>query len=257
MWLDLRPLRLELRRIPQRLPEHYLQPLWDLGAPAILRRALSRFASITVTQAATGLSLARAAAVLDVPPGWGYAARHAVRGWAERHDRRADLEAALSAVIDRLTADPPEADYRARRQALADWLIPPETWTSVTVPLQAKQLARNRLLTTDWGPDKHRATSLVLWAVMTRGDYLTAPLFRAATTPADRPFVRVVHRLMFYLDKPQRAGRGGHVFDLLDAFADLRTETEHAIDTGSAAPRDVTDARTRPRTGATAPGPGA
>ncbi|MBE8519218.1 hypothetical protein ILP97_17130 [Amycolatopsis sp. H6(2020)] len=66
--------------------------------------------------------------------------------------------------------------------------------------------------------------------VMTRGDYLTAPLVRTATAPADRPFVRAAQRLLFYLDKLPTAGRGGHVFDLLDAFADLRAEVEHAID---------------------------
>ncbi|MBE8519219.1 hypothetical protein ILP97_17135 [Amycolatopsis sp. H6(2020)] len=58
--------------------------------------------------------------------------------------------------------EPPVVDYRARRKALADWLIPRETWSAVTGPLRARQLQSNRLLKTDWGPDQHRATSLVL-----------------------------------------------------------------------------------------------
>jgi hypothetical protein len=38
---------------------------------------------------------------------------------------------------------------------------------------------------------------------------------------------------MFYLDKPRPApGRGGHVFELLDAFADLRATAEQAVDAG-------------------------
>jgi hypothetical protein len=37
--------------------------------------------------------------------------------------------------------------------------------------------------------------------------------------------------LLVYLYKPPQAGRGRHVFGLLEAFADLRIGTERAVDT--------------------------
>lgn len=160
-----------------------------------------------------------------------------VRRWADAHNGHTELQAALNQVIDRLNAEPSDIDYRARRSALADWRIPDRTWKAVSAELRARHRRRNQGIRSDWGPDKHRATSLLLWVVMTRGDYLVAPLFVDATAPQDRIFIRTAQRLMFYLGKPPSVpGRGEHVFDLLNAFADLRAEVEHAIDFGTVPP---------------------
>jgi hypothetical protein len=238
MGLDLRLLQLGLHHIPQHLPEHHLQPVTDLvDGPAALLRSFRRFAAITMAQAASDLTVEAAGAALGFPAGWGANARRTVRRWADAHDRHDELQAALNQVIDRLNTEPLEINYRARRSALAGWRIPAGTWRDVSAELRAQHRRRNQGIHSDWGPDKHRATSLLLWVVMTRGDYLAAPLFRDATAPNDRVFIRTAQRLMFYLGNPPPApGRGEHVFDLLDAFADLRAEVEHAVDAGAVPP---------------------
>ncbi|WIX90391.1 hypothetical protein [Amycolatopsis sp. DG1A-15b] len=73
----------------------------------------------------------------------------------------------------------------------------------------------------------------MLWVIMTRGDYLTAPLFHAAITPKDRLSTRAAQRLLFHLNKPRPTGRGGHVFGPLEAFAGVRAEVEQAIGAGA------------------------
>jgi hypothetical protein len=113
-----------------------------------------------------------ATAALDLPYGWGARANKADAHWTrwtKQNDAAAQVATALQDVVDRLNNFPPKIDYQRRRGALDGWLIPEDVWETVTDPPQRLPHPAK-----DFGPRKRRITSLLLWAVITSGDYRAA-----------------------------------------------------------------------------------
>ncbi|WP_162834395.1 hypothetical protein [Amycolatopsis circi] len=161
-----------------------------------------------------------------MPPSWARYANVLVRRWSTQNGAEAELAATMQAVIDRLNDAPPDIDYRRRRVALHGWLIPEHIWTAATEPL--RNLPRPA---TDFGPCKRHAASLLLWTVITNGDYQAAHLYRHRrwTAPQDHQFLRLAQRLMCEFTNLTRHSR--HVMNLLDALTPYRIRLERSIDT--------------------------
>ncbi|MFD6068665.1 TniQ family protein, partial [Amycolatopsis lurida] len=217
-------LTIDRRHIPHYLDDDHIRPLTMLiPETAIQRRTVHRFAAITAIRSA-GLSTEAATAELDLPYGWGTRANKAVAHWTrwtKLNDASTEIVTAVQDVIERLNSSPPTIDYQRRRRALDGWLIPEDVWETVTEPLQ--RLPRPAK---DFGPRKRHITSLLLWTVITNGDYRAASLFRNRTQirPRDDRFASLTHRLMFEFLTGKGKDRNKHVFDLLNAFDPYRAQ---------------------------------
>ena len=229
-----RHLAIEPRHIPHYLDERHIQPLTSLIPQwHVERRVLHRFAAITAIRSATRLSVNAATAALDLPPGWGNTATATIRRWARRTGTEPEIAAAMQAVIDALNSIPPTIDYQRRRKALTGWLIPADVWDTAVEPLRHQPRA-----VADFGPRKRHAASLLLWVMITNGDYLAAPLFRhrMTTEPRDHRFGQLARRLMFEhsVGEPTNP-RYRQVFDLIHVLAPYRAELEKSIDNAGTA----------------------
>ncbi|MFK0244184.1 TniQ family protein [Amycolatopsis azurea] len=234
-----RPLTIDPCHIPHYLDDDHIRPLTMLiPETAMRRRTIHRFAAITAIRSIGGLSTQAAAAALDLPHSWGSRANLAVSHWTrwtKRNDAAAQVAAAVQDVVDRLNSTPPTIDYQRRRRVLDGWLIPQDVWETVTEPLR-QRLPHHPA--TDFGPRKRHITSLLLWTVITNGDYLAASLHynRTQIRPRDERFASLTHRLMSAFRSGEDRARNKHVFDLVNAFAPYRAQLEHAIDHGTFKP---------------------
>jgi len=228
--------RFDHRHVPHYLPEQYIQRLLTLvDDPAMNPKLVHRYASTTVIRIAAECSISAAGRKLGMPPAWAHRACHHVTSWARNHGVQADLDAETNAIVDNLDASATLIDYQQRREALCDWSIPADDWELLIDPLRRAEREASSPSRTDWGPRKRYVVSLLLWAEITRGDYLLAPLYLARTAhPVDHSFVNLFHRTTHQLGYGQVApdGRGGHIFSLLHALDPYRVRIETAIDSG-------------------------
>jgi len=129
-------------------------------------------------QLTQGGSQQTAARRLGLPPGrYPAAAGFHVQRWARDGANPARLHAALHTLAAELDATPASdlIDYGRRRDALTAWSLPADDWHELATDLSGRQHARARV-STSWGERKRRVASVLVWARVTQGEYLFAPL---------------------------------------------------------------------------------
>jgi hypothetical protein len=171
------------RNISHFLDDHHVQSLRSLiPESAVTRRALHRYAAVAAVRAATGSTVKAAAMELGFPPTWTHNISQRVRAWTRHHGPEAALNAAVEDLLDSLDSSPPPVDYSNRRAALHDWTIPAAEWQAIVEPHRYTDLAVRGPAAPDWGPRKRHAVSVLLWAMITRGDYLVLRCSAAGPT---------------------------------------------------------------------------
>ncbi|SRR6266498_2115435 len=221
-----RPYRFGGQHIPQYLPagwydRHFQDLIQDPNGihPPLLRR----LAAIKLVQLTQGGSQHTAARQLGLPPGRDIAAAgYRVQRWARDEANSARLHAALEALAAELDATPASdlIDYGRRRDALRAWSFPADDWHQLASDLRRQQGPRVRAVT-DWGDHKRRVASVLVWARVTQGEPLFAPLVLHDRLASGRnELARWVH----YAIDQSRTGRPGHhyvaLMTALDAYAD-------------------------------------
>lgn len=172
------------RAIPQRLPADWAEIITaPLGhtSRSPTHVAIRRGLAAHLVQAATGMSLKEAGAYLGIPPEW-------MDNWGkfrpleERlQGRRADLTALFQCLTDQVARQSP-ADYFARRQRFADWILP----ESVMQEFIESYPDRRRIVAAGSrsGERLHICFSALMWSRITGSEWRLAPGMDPTTTAA-------------------------------------------------------------------------
>jgi hypothetical protein len=220
------------QHIPQYLPDDWFdRHFQDLAG--INPRLVRRFTPIRLIQMTAGRSQHTAAALLGVPPGRHQAASLTVKRWVQEATNARTFDAALEALAYELDNADNLVDYRHRREAFQAWSIPQADWQELTSELSRRESPRDRARI-DWGDNKRRIASVLVWMRVTQGEHLFAPLVltafhrQAGCNALSRSVQQACHHI--------RTGQAGpHYVDLanaLDAYADLlaaQVDNQHRL----------------------------
>jgi cytochrome c551/c552 len=113
-------------------------------------------------------------------------------------------------------------DYRHRRETLQSWSIPQADWQKLVAELSRRESPRDRARI-EWGDNKRRIASVLVWMRVTQGEHLFAPLVLAASlTPGGRNILsRSVQQACHHISTGQAGPHYVDLADALDAHADL------------------------------------
>jgi hypothetical protein len=209
------------QHIPQYLPDDWFdRHFHDLAG--INPRLVRRFAPIRLVQMTAGGSQDTAAALLGVPPGRHQRASLIVKRWTEEATNARRFSAAMEALARELDDAGNLVDYRHRRETLQGWSIPQADWRKLVAELSRRESPRDRARI-EWGDNKRRVASVLVWMRVTQGEHLFAPLVLAASlTPVGRNILsRSVQQACHHISTGQAGPHYVDLADALDAHADL------------------------------------
>lgn len=209
------------QHIPQYLPDDWFdRHLHDLAG--ISPRLVRRFAPMRLVQMTAGGSRDTAAALLGVPPGRHQRASLIVKRWTEEATNARRFSAAMEALARELDDAGNLVDYRHRRETLQSWSIPQADWRKLVAELSRRESPRDRARI-EWGDNKRRIASVLIWMRVTQGEHLFAPLVLAASlTPVGRNILsRSVQQACHHISTGQAGPHYVDLADALDAHADL------------------------------------
>jgi hypothetical protein len=151
--------------LPLELADRHLEPFTDGTSKAALRRTASAY----LVRRALGKSIIDAAQFLALGiAGTGMTTR--ISAQVRRQGRNPDaFERALDAITADLTASP-LIDYQHRRDRLADWALPPDTWQEISG--QLKRGPSPRYISDDRA---RLAFTAYIWTQVTCGETRFAP----------------------------------------------------------------------------------
>ncbi len=215
--------------IPQYLPsDWYDRHFHDLTG--IDPRFPRRTAPIKLVQMAEGGSLEAAGQLLGLPRGRATSASLIVQRWARDETNASKFGAALEALACELDAATDLIDYGRRRDALTTWSISSDDWGELIAEFGRWRSARQRALT-DWGDRKRRTASVLVWARVTQGEHLLAPLVLAARQESGHrnELALSVHQARYQ----SRTGRRGRLWvDLKRLLDDHADQLAARVDSG-------------------------
>jgi len=207
--------RFGAQHVPQYLPVDWHDRHFR-GLTGLNPRLLRRLAAIKLVQLTQGGSQQAAARHLGLPPGiYPAAASSPVQRWASDKANSARLHAALAALAAELDAAPAGdlVDYGRRRAALHAWSLPTHDWHELAADLRRRQDIRARV-STSWGERKRLVASVLVWARVTQGEHLFAPLVLQDKQPSGRS--QLAHRVQQTI-RWSRTGRPDHHYAALTA----------------------------------------
>jgi TniQ len=239
-----RAYRFGAQHIPQYLPVDWYDRHFH-GLTGLNPRLLRRLAAIKLVQLTQGGSQPAAARRLGLPPGRHTAATGTrVHRWTRDEANSTRLHAALHALAAELDATPAIdlIDYDRRRDALRAWSFPADDWHELATDLRRRQGASARA-STGWGERKRQVASVLVWARVTQGDHLFAPLARQAGQASGR------NELAYLVQQAIRWSRSGrpehHYVALRAALNDYADRLAARIDSGWAPLPAAQKSRTR------------
>jgi hypothetical protein len=141
-----------------------------------------------------------------------------LRYWAGSRRNLTEFETALHELATELrTSSAPRIDYRRRRTALQDWVLPPETWRRIS-----NKLPSNRGGAPVLDDRKRQVASVFVWTHVTQGEHLFAPRPLEREQPLDTQRIWALRRNTTWFQLTRH--------DPYPHYADLReTLTEYAI----------------------------
>ena len=199
-------------------------------APALGRRLLRRAITIRLAQHATGSSVAHAGTALGMA---GTSPTTAVR--VVRHQlgpaATAAFDTAVEALAAHLDTQPEPVDYGRRRRALASWSLRGPQWDQIVADL-VPLTPRASLTAIDWGATTRDLATVRIWAQVTGGDYVFAPLLRpdpTSRTGVNPRTPEIQHRWSQLAHHPH--GHYARLRDYLDHYAQhLTARLDHGHD---------------------------
>jgi hypothetical protein len=167
--------RLAPCHVPQFLPAdlcaRHLAHLRGIS-PKLLRRA----ASFKLFELAGGGTWIDAAGFFGTPLTNACSTLVYVRRWAKQY--LGVFENAVESVATELEGSPVLIDYHARRRELAGWTIPLSDWDALAAARMDAQARRGGARAT-YDDRMRRASSVVVWADVTQGEHIFAPMIMA------------------------------------------------------------------------------
>jgi hypothetical protein len=218
-----RPANFDHRHVPQRLPDGWYQRHFGhlTGANPML---LNRLGAINLVRLVEGGSLPGAARLLGNPDGRAWSTIARLRSWFQQRAHAAAFSAALDALADELDAATDLVNYGQRRDALADWSIPPDEWHALTADLISAEAPRGpQFPPTDWGGHKRRLVSIIVWTHLTQSEFRIAPSLPAHPATIRHDLQQHWHR--FQSQRPYR-----HHIHLKARLANYMNDLAHRID---------------------------
>ena len=168
------PARLFLpQHVPAFLPHGlYDRHMGDLGG--ISAKLLRRAACFKLFELANGGTWADAAECFQIPPSTARSTLTFVRRWTTQN--LSLFEDAVESIAREMESSTDLADYQSRRRVMANWAIPPADWQALVLELTATR-PPGRLAVYD--DRKRLIASVLVWAEITQGEHLFAPLVLA------------------------------------------------------------------------------
>jgi len=205
------------RHIPQFLPQQlydgHLENLHGISAK-LLRRA----ASFKLFELAGGGTWLDAADFFQIPITTARSTLAFVRRWTTPN--LTIFEDAVEYIAGELDATATLIDYQARRSAMASWSIPVSDWEVLASALTAKSSTGRP---TVYDGRKRRIASVMVWAQITQGEHLFAPLVMAEKHDHGRSDLRSAVTAILHRSNPKNA-------DLRAALTDYAHQLCWSID---------------------------
>jgi hypothetical protein len=187
------------RHVPQFLPQElydgHLENLHGISAK-LLRRA----ACFKLFELAGGGTWIDAADFFQIPITTAQSTLAFVRRWTTAN--LTVFEDAIESIAAELDASAGLIDYQARRCALASWSIPAPDWEALVSALTAE---RSPGRPTVYDGRKQRIASVMVWAQITQGEHLFAPLVMAEKHDHGRSDLRSAVTAVLHRGNPRNA----------------------------------------------------
>lgn len=210
------------QHVPAFLPLEWAEAHLGAFTAAFSMPVLRRTTSAFLVRRALGKSTADAAEFLGLGiAGIGLGTR--ITSWARRQGTPEAYERALDAIAAELTSAP-LIDYRHRREHLADWTLPPDSWHQIAARLERRRSPRYV------SDDRARlAVTAYIWTRVTHGETQFAPCPPEArhTPEHEAAWSQVRYDIGHWL-KQNKQPYYQQMKPLLDAYAD---QLIHVIDT--------------------------
>jgi hypothetical protein len=187
------------RHIPQFLPLHlYDRHLKDLrGISAKLLRRAACFKLFELTGGGTWID---AAGFFQIPITTARSTLAFIRRWTTPN--LVIFEDAVESIAQHLETGVDLIDYQARRRAVASWSLPTPDWQRLVSALTAKSRPGRPTVYDD---RKQRIASVMVWAQITQGEHLFAPLVIAEKRRHGTSDLRAAVTAILYRSSPKNA----------------------------------------------------
>jgi hypothetical protein len=192
-------LHISPRHVPQFLP----QGLYDRHMSAlcgISAKLLRRAACFKLFELAGGGNWMDAADYWQIPHTTARSTLAFVRRWTKPN--LTSFDNAVASIARELQSRDLLINYHARRKALADWSIPEPEWLALVSDLTA---GTRRGRPAIYDHRKHLIASAIVWAQVTEGEHLFAPLVMAEKTMHGHSDLRVAITSIITRSTPRNA----------------------------------------------------